>query len=134
MSITILLASLIFTSSDSATCEVTLVNSASVDLILAVGEDNVLIGPGESALVPVTSLGTIEFGAVNHEFTITPVLPILCQAQNSAEVEARSDGQLWLSGVSKQPQGLPLKPDRLQDLTGSPPNNSFKRTAAPKYE
>ena len=134
MSLTILLASLIFASTESTTCEVTLVNSASVDIILAVGGGNVIIGPGQSALVPVDSLTAIEFGAVNHEFAISPVLPILCQAGNSTEVEAHSDGQLWLRGASEQPQGMPLKPDRLQDLTGSPPNNSFKRTAAPEFE
>ncbi len=128
MSLTIALASLLLVSTDNTDCLVTLVNSSSVDLSLSVGDRNVLLGPNESTVVPVTSLAAVDFGAMHHAFAVSPVLPTICEAGNSTEIEARSDGQLWLRGANDQPDGMPLRPVQLQDLTGSPPNNSFKPT------
>jgi hypothetical protein len=120
-----LVAFLLATAGDPA-CSVTLFNSSGVDLSLPMESRDLVLGPSDSATVPITSLSSLDFGAVNHRFLVSPVRPVLCPASRTVELEARSDGQLWIRGVDEQPEGMPLKPTQMQDLTGSPPNNSFK--------
>ena len=120
------LVAFLFASAGDPACSVTLFNSSGVDLSLPMEGRDLVLGPSDSAIVPITSLSSLEFGAINHRFLVSPALLALCPASRRAEVEARSDGQLWIRGVGEQPEGMPLKPTELQDLTGSPPNNSFK--------
>ena len=128
MSLHIALATLLLVSPASQGCDVLLVNASSVDLRLDVGDRHVLLAPGESNHVPLASLSLIELGAESHEFVIAPVSASLCPSEGPPEIEARADGQLWLRGVEQQPQGMPLRPVRVDDVTGPPPNNSFKPT------
>jgi hypothetical protein len=120
------LVAFLFATAGDPACAVTLINSSGVDLSLPMESRDLVLGPSDSATVPITSLSSLDFGAVNHRFLVSPALPALCSVSRPVEVEARSDGQLWIRGVDKQPDGMPLKPTQLQDLTGSPPNNSFK--------
>ncbi|WP_202843092.1 hypothetical protein [Luteimonas saliphila] len=126
MSLSIVVAALLFATAGSPACDVTLVNSSAVDLSLSTDGREILLGPGERARVAVTSLSAIDFGAVGHQFAVTSVLPVLCPTGRLVEIEARSDGQLWLRGVDQQPGGMPLRSFHSQDLTGSPPDSSFK--------
>jgi hypothetical protein len=132
MSLVVLLTALLLANNGEPTCSVTLVNSSSVDISLSSDSRIVMLGPGEKASISATSLSSIDFGAINHQFAITPALPILCPSGRELEIEARSNGQLWIRNVDEQPDGMPLNPVSQRDLTSSPPNNSFKRTAAPK--
>ncbi len=133
MSLVFLLTTLLIANSGDSTCNITLVNSSSVDLSLSSDSRIVILGPGEKTSVSATSLSSIDFGAINHQFAISPALTVLCQTDQELEIEARSNGQLWIRNVDEQPDGMPLNPVSQQDLTSSPPNNSFKRTAAPKF-
>ena len=126
MSLTIALTTLLLISPTSRGCDVLLANASSADLSLEVEGRHVSLAPGESRHVPLASIKLIEFGAESHEFAAEAVSAPLCPPEGSAELEARSDGQLWLRGVEQQPEGMPLRPVRVDDLTGSPPNNSFK--------
>jgi len=126
MATTAALVALLFATAGHPTCGVTLVNSSGVDLSLSIEDRHLVLGPSERAAVPIASLSSLDFGAVNHRFAIASALPVLCPAASSVEVEARSDGNLWIRGVEEQPEGMPLEPTQLQDLTGSPPTNSFK--------
>ena len=69
-----------------------------------------------------------EFGAEAHEYDVSDYRAVLCPVGVSAPVQirAQSDGTLWLDSPAPQPEGFPLRPSRVSDLTGSPSNNSFK--------
>jgi hypothetical protein len=125
MSLSVALALLLLAPSVSKACEVLLRNASGVDLMLYVDSRTVLVGPGESQRIPLFSLSIIEFGAESHEFAVGGAAKALCPAAGTAELEARADGKLWLRSEG-QPEGMPLVPVRVLDLTGSPPNNSFK--------
>lgn len=127
MSLAMALTTLLLISPASHGCDVLLTNASSTDLELEVEGRHVSLAPGESRHVPLTSLNLIEFGAESHEFVAEAASASLCPPEGSAEIEARSDGQLWLRGVEHQPEGMPLRPVRVDDLTGSPPRNSFKQ-------
>jgi hypothetical protein len=108
-------------------CEVVLRNASGVDLAFGAKSQTVLVGPGESRRVPVAALTVIEFGAESRTFAPEKARKALCRKSNLVELEARPDGNLWLQ-ATEQPEGLPLTPVEVQDLTQSPPNNSSKPT------
>ena len=126
MAVTLGLVAFLLTTTGDPACAVTLFNSSGVDVSVPMEGRDLVLEPSDSAAVPVTSLSSLDFGAVNHRFLVSTAMLVLCSASRPVEVEARSDGQLWIKGVDEQPEGMPLKPAQLQDLTGSPPNNSFK--------
>ena len=126
MAITLGLVALLLTTAGDPPCAVILFNSSGVDVSVTIEDRDLVLEPSRSAAVPVSSLSSLDLGAVNHRFLVSPAMLVLCPASRPVEDEARSDGQLWIRGVDEQPEGMPLKPAQLQDLTGSPPNNSFK--------
>lgn len=103
-------------------CEILLTNASGVDLALGAKSQTVLIAPGESRRVPLGALAVIEFGAESRTFAPETARMALCRKGSTAELEARADGHLWLR-AKEQPEGLPLTPVEVQDLTQSPPDN-----------
>jgi hypothetical protein len=129
MSRLILLLCCVLLSPLANACEVEIRNSTNVGLSIPTDKDTaVSVEPGQTGRFVVSSPLWVDFGAMAHEFETGPARKALCPGGANAPVriEARSDGALWLDTPGTQPDGFPLRPVGIHDLTGSPSNNSFK--------
>ena len=110
-------------------CDLQIHNASGVELFIPTGKmTSITVAPGESKYFPLQKRLWLDFGAEAHEYDVSDHRAVLCPVGVSAPVQirAQSDGTLWLDSPAPQPEGFPLRPSRVSDLTGSPSNNSFK--------
>ena len=110
-------------------CELKLHNASRLDLAISVDPASVVfVNPGESQSFSLQENLIIEFGIEAHDYDVAAIRAVLCPGDRSTPVQlkAQPDGTLWLDTPGPQPNGFPLRPIRVTDLTYSPSNNSFK--------